>query len=365
MLNEKSVMRSEELFSIRLRSVFQKFGYQRYKMSRFEEYDIYAKNKDFLISENVITFPDSKGRLMALKPDVTLSIVRSFNDRTPEVQKLYYDEKVYRTVHNSADFKEITQLGLECIGDIDEISISEVLVLALKSLQEISDEYILNISDIDIISKELSRLDVPEDTKKEILKAVGDKNFHELSMVLSSMEAEPEQKRRIEVIAKTSGEPEAVISSLRNEGITGVELDILERIVKEIRSAGFSKGVKIDFSVLSNTSYYNGVVFNGYVSGVSGKVISGGRYDKLLQKMGKKKKAIGFAIYLDELERLSDEKPMYDVDTVLLYNENDTDVTLKAKKLMDEGQSVLLSRTVPENRRYRKIVKAEDVLLEV
>ena len=36
-----------------------------------------------------------------------------------------------------------------------------------------------------------------------------------------------------------------------------------------------------------------------------------------------------------------------------------------AKKLMDEGQSVLLSRTVPENRRYRKVVKAEDVLLEV
>ena len=50
-------------------------------MSRFEEYDFYARNKDFLVSDRIITFTDSRGRLLALKPDVTLSIIKSGSDR--------------------------------------------------------------------------------------------------------------------------------------------------------------------------------------------------------------------------------------------------------------------------------------------
>ena len=49
-------------------------------MSRFEEYDLYVANKDFLISDEVITFTDRSGRLLAMKPDVTLSIIKNAPD---------------------------------------------------------------------------------------------------------------------------------------------------------------------------------------------------------------------------------------------------------------------------------------------
>ena len=50
-------------------------------------------------------------------------------------------------------------------------------------------------------------------------------------------------------------------------------------------------------------NYYNGIVFKGYVNGIPSGVLSGGQYDSLLAKLGRKSRAVGFAVYMDLLER--------------------------------------------------------------
>ena len=100
-----------------LRSLYAGYGYRTYRMSRFEEYDLYAGSKDFLVSGNMITFTDTDGKLMALKPDVTLSIVRSIRDCS-KVSRICYDENVYRVSGSSGTVREIMQAGLECIGNL-------------------------------------------------------------------------------------------------------------------------------------------------------------------------------------------------------------------------------------------------------
>ena len=70
-------MRTEEKVIFALRELYSKYGYAQFKMSKFEEYDLYVKNKDFLVSDSVITFNDTNGKLLALKPDVTLSIIKN------------------------------------------------------------------------------------------------------------------------------------------------------------------------------------------------------------------------------------------------------------------------------------------------
>ena len=108
-----------------LRALYDRYGYRQYRMSKFEEYDLYARNKDFLISDHVITFTDLSGKLMALKPDVTLSIVKNSAPNSG-IRKVYYNENVYRVSENTHQFKEIMQAGLECIGDIDLYDIFEI-----------------------------------------------------------------------------------------------------------------------------------------------------------------------------------------------------------------------------------------------
>ena len=70
-------LKNSEIAVLRLRSLYESRGYMQFKMSRIEEYDLYAANKDFLAGEGIITFTDPSGRLMALKPDGTMSIIRS------------------------------------------------------------------------------------------------------------------------------------------------------------------------------------------------------------------------------------------------------------------------------------------------
>ena len=100
-------LKKDEQAVFALRELYRRYGYLPYKMSRFEEYDLYVRNKDFLVSDQIITFADRNGKLLALKPDVTLSIIKNSPDRPGAVQKLYYNENVYRADSASRDIREI------------------------------------------------------------------------------------------------------------------------------------------------------------------------------------------------------------------------------------------------------------------
>ena len=93
-INE-SVLQRNERYVYALRELYFRYGFTPYRMSKFEEYDLYARNKDFLVSDNVITFTDTDGKLMALKPDVTLSIIKNSKDEPDVIRKVSYNENVY------------------------------------------------------------------------------------------------------------------------------------------------------------------------------------------------------------------------------------------------------------------------------
>lgn len=119
---------NDEAAILGFRALYHSYGYKRYKMSKFEEYDLYVTNKSFLASGNIVTFPGVGGRLMALRPDVTLSIVKNAATSAGGLEKLYYNETVYRP--EGGELKEITQVGLECIGCLDRYAMGEVVLLA-------------------------------------------------------------------------------------------------------------------------------------------------------------------------------------------------------------------------------------------
>ena len=145
---------SIESISSALGRLYNRYGYSRYKMNKFEEYDLYARNKDFLISDSVITFTDLNGKLMALKPDVTLSIVKNTRDE-PGIRKLHYNENVYRVSKGSHCYKEIMQVGLEAIGQIDEYCVYEVMKLAAESLTTTGRSCVLEVSHLGLLADAL------------------------------------------------------------------------------------------------------------------------------------------------------------------------------------------------------------------
>ena len=111
MILSDKVLREEERAVYKMRELYRSYGYLQYKVSKFEEYDLYAKNKSFLVSDKLLTFTDTNGKLMALKPDVTLSIIKNVVANENASYKVYYDERVYRTTANGDGFHEIMQTG--------------------------------------------------------------------------------------------------------------------------------------------------------------------------------------------------------------------------------------------------------------
>lgn len=285
-----------------LRGLYSRHGYVRFKMNKFEEYDLYAGNKDFLLSDNVLTFTDGNGRLMALKPDVTLSIVKSSRDDPEGLQKLYYNENVYRA-KDGGTFAELMQVGLECIGRMDAGCMTEVLQLAADSLRLIHEKGVLNISHLGILSGVIAALGIPENRHRELLGFIGEKNIHELTSLCRSCGAAEEKITVLQQLVMLSGTPEEVLPkvwSLLDGFVDLAALDQLYAVVSGVQGSA----LRVDFSMVDDLHYYNGILFKGFLPGLPDSVLSGGQYDNLMRKMGRRSGAIGFAVYVDRLERL-------------------------------------------------------------
>ncbi len=343
----------------RLSNLYELKGYNRFKMSKFEEYDLYVKNKDFLISDNIITFNDIGGKLLALKPDVTLSIVKN-TLKSSELQKVYYNENVYRVSEQAGSFKEIMQVGLECVGEIDTYLTYEVISLAVSSLMEISENCVLDLSDLKVLSSVLNSATDDPDVKKQLLSLISLKSAHEIDRFKDKIEEK--YLTALKEIALLHGEAEKVLENL-SDIIKDVAdesvLCELKDICALLKANGLLHKVQIDFSVISDIKYYNGIVFKGFVDGVGKDVLSGGRYDNLIRKMGNQKGAIGFAVYLDRLENLMSEVSDYDADVAVLYD-NGSDLTALSKFVNDtakENLRVVALKTKPERLKVRKIYK--------
>ncbi|MBE7012167.1 MAG: hypothetical protein E7415_05790 [Ruminococcaceae bacterium] len=351
------VLRNDEKAIFALRSLYEKYGYSQFKMSKFEEYDLYVRNKDFLVSDNIITFTDTSGKLMALKPDVTLSIIKNSDDKD-SLKKVYYNENVYRVSKGSYSFKEIMQVGLECIGDTDEYCIYEVLSLAAESLNSISPDFALDISHLGIISEIIDSLEVSSSEKQELLKCIGDKNTCGITAICG------EKGENLKKLTQTYGNTEKVISVLDEifpyDKPTAV--NELISIVSALEKKGYGDKIKIDFSVLNDMNYYSGIVFRGFINGIPTGILSGGQYDNLMKKMKKKSGAIGFAVYLDMLERLNETEKEFDVDSVILYNEATSlsDLRSAVDMLTENGKSVIALKTIPENLKYNQLFKLQE-----
>ena len=357
-----NILKNEEKAVFALRSLYRKYGYTPFKMSKFEEYDLYVRNKDFLVSDSVITFTGMNGKLLALKPDVTLSIVKNTKDLPDTVQKVYYNENVYRVSKNTHEFREIMQTGLECLGNIDVYNIFEVITLAAKSLEAISDSYVLDLSHIGIVSAVIDSLGCDRETGRAIVTCIGEKNQSGIEKICAEKGISSEACQKLVSLVGTYGKIEKVLPAL--EAIC--DTDELKSALSEFTSicgllvsSGLGDRINIDFSIATDMRYYNGVVFQGFVENVPTGVLSGGQYDNLMKKMGRKSGAIGFAVYLDTLERLNLTAKKFDVDCVLLYDEESAaaDLAYAVNALVAEGKTVMAQKNLPESIKYRQLLK--------
>lgn len=355
------ILKSEEKAILSLRALYRQYGYSPYKMSKFEEYEFYIRNKDFLISDRIIAFNDTNGKLLALKPDVTLSIIKNVEDIPGCKQKVCYNENIYRVSESTGQYKEIMQAGLECIGDIDLYDVYEAVYLAARSLELIDSEFVLQISHLGILSAVLDSVCTESRFRRQAIEYISRKNAHDLHRLCEEKGVPTEKAELLSQFVTVYGgraqvlqQLDAICGSLAADAIG--ELKALSALLDRLP---WADRIIFDFSVVNNMSYYNGIVFTGFISGISDAILSGGQYDKLMRKLHRKSGAVGFAVYLDLLEQLLQFTSGYDVDVLLIYG-NETScakVTETVEKLIAEGKRVSAQKAIPPKLRYREMIE--------
>ncbi len=336
----------------KLINIYEQYGYKKIKLSKFEDYSLYNNYKDFLQTEHILTFMNLNGSLQSLRPDVTLSIVKKvLKDNDKYTKKIYYIEDIYKVDEVSNEYDEIQQVGVEIIGTLTKYSNLEIISMAIDSLKSISNEYILEISSIDFMFALIDELNLDEDKKLEILNFIYKKNKHDLEKALINNNIDDKYKNNIISLIDLSGNYREVLKKIENIILNEKmrkAYDELSSLLAVFENYNNFDNILLDFSIESKLGYYNGIIFKGYIKGNNDAVLSGGRYDRLLDKFNahtsnekNKKNAIGFAVYMDKLYTSDISENEYDFDVLILYKSGDEKILLnKVQNLIKENKKV-------------------------
>ncbi len=338
-------LKKEETLVNNLCSLYKSYGYKKYNPECFEEYSLFLENRDFLISKNVITFAGTGGKLLALRPDVTLSVIKHLKVETGACEKLYYNENVYRQENSDSEFKEISQVGVEVIGAVDCVCQAEICLLMLKTLSAVSSDSVLCISHMAFIEGLFDSFNINTEQRGTLYGFLKSKNTHDFEVFAKQINLERGKIDTFTTICNFDGNAEKTLniikSMVKNQKMQRA-VNELDEVIKVLYGLGYGNKIRLDFSVISDENYYDGLIFNGYIKGIPSVVLSGGRYDKLVKKFDKDCGAIGFALYLGILDRYfrTDDSP---VDEVIIYG-NDALLALKtAEDAISKGKCIRLT----------------------
>ena len=328
-----SILKRAERTALQLRALAERAGYRKYHMGRFEEYGLYQRNSSFLPSEQVLTFTDLDGRLLALKPDVTLSIAKNLQPAPGACEKVYYNEKVYRPSRESHTFVEIDQMGLECMGKVTPEDVRDLLRLALDALGLCGRDFKLELSHMGFLTGLLDALDVREERRPGLLELIRRKNAHELRRESARLGLEGDS---LCALLDLSGPFAETLDRARSLVRSQTMADALEELETLYRGLdGAAEQLWLDLSLAGDMEYYNGLVFQGCLSGLAAPVLKGGRYDLLARKFTPGISALGFALYLNDLDRLETFPAAEEAETAML------NVALPKGRLGDKVYSLL------------------------
>ena len=318
-------MSKKDLVLLDIRKMYDLYGYKRISLPSFEEYDLYNENKDF-IDRNILTVMSPNGKLLALRPDITLSVAKKISkDQSLKYSKIYYQENTYNLTKYTG-YEEDEQLGIELIGKESVFLDFEIVDLAVKSLDIINEKSLIVLSHAGFISSIFDNLNLEYEVKEEIFDCINKKNSHDIKKILENNKFISENvKKLIYKIPELSGDLDDITKELSKYGIN----DNIKKILLELKQLNnlllkFHKRSKIvfDFSVIKNLNYYNGIILQGYIEGFPNVILTGGRYDRLFEKFGVDTGAVGFAILTDSLKGYYKDEDKNDFEILIAYDDS-------------------------------------------
>ena len=294
----------------RIKEVLLPRGFSEVITPALEFYDVFSLPRHGLPQENMYKLVDRKGRLMAVKPDLTMPIARVACTRLrehPLPLRLFYNQRAYRiNPADSGHSDEVDQIGIELIGAGERRADFETLVLAIRSMENCGlSGYRIEIRHIGIFNALTARLGLSPDQKEDLRELIMSKNYPELNDRMEQMR-DMQTAAALRQLPALFGGEEVLdqLGSLIDDPAINEVIEYLRLLLKDLKELGVDNHVSLDLGIVGRNEYYTGIVFQGYTEGIGDTVLTGGRYDTLLSDYGIDLPAIGFGIDVDAVARV-------------------------------------------------------------
>lgn len=292
-----------------LRQVFAGDGYQEVATPTLEAFDLYADTETLFDKERMFKVVDEHGRILVLRPDVTLPIARMVAtrySRTPGPWKFSYITNAYLANRGQSHIlKEKTQAGIELLGRSDLLADVEVIGVLIRALQAVGiAKPQIDLGQAALVDEILAQLHLEPAAQLELRILMEEKNTEAIERRIYQWQLGLPEAAILRQFPLLFGLPEEVIAGLCQLPLQEKAQRVvqeMEMIYNHLVSIGYGEYITFDPAMVTHLGYYTGIIFRAYVKGYGEVVASGGRYDQLSQQFGQDTAAVGFAIEIDKL----------------------------------------------------------------
>ncbi len=363
----------------RIEKAFQQYGYHDIQTPTFEYIDVFGEDIGTVPSRDLYKFFNKDGDTLALRPDITPSIARAaatlFGEEQLPIRLCYTGNTFVNHSSYQGRLREVTQMGVELIGDDSVEADTEMLALVIESLQAVGvKEFQLSVGNVDYFRSLIQDANLSAEEEAQVVALINNRNYFGLEEYLDSISVKASSRDALSSLQNLVGQEEVLdrAGDLAPNAAGVLAVKRMRKIYENLKLYEKEQYITFDFSMTGNYGYYTGIIFRAYTYGTGDAIVKGGRYDHLLEKFGKQAPSIGFAIVIDELMQAMNRQKLrilYPRKNILIVYEDACmkDAVLLAKHLRSQAKNVELikkdpDRDLDEYQRYGDEYYAESLL---
>ena len=291
-----------------IEKLFSKWGYLPSLTPVFDFYDIYRPLLKDIPSEKIYRLIDREGDLLMLRSDITLFLAKQLGPvlkslKTP-VRVCYADSILRHQDKEDISRNEFFQTGAELFGKPGIEGDLEIFMLLIETLDLLS----LPGTRIHIGSRELFNTvysEYPENERRELLNTIIKRDWIQLKK--KSSRHREEDLDSIQELFSFIGSFKNFEEFIRKDKNAVFKsalkaFSYIQKLIENMEKLDVPDIVRIDFSEIGTQPYHTGIAFQVYMEGTDSAVISGGRYDNLMNQFGGNASSVGFSLLLRKAE---------------------------------------------------------------
>ncbi|MCI9470131.1 MAG: ATP phosphoribosyltransferase regulatory subunit [Lachnospiraceae bacterium] len=342
----------------KLHKVFVSYGYEDIETPTFEYFDVFSREIGTIPSKDLYKFFDREGDTLVLRPDFTPSVARAASRHFIEEGQRQTVRLCYQgnTFLNSSSYqgrpREVTEMGVEMMGDASADSDAEVLAMMIDLLKAAGlEDFQVSVGQVDFFKSLLEEAAMPSETVEELRELISIKNHFGVEECVRRQDLSPELTAVFSEMPHFFGSMEILgkAKTMTRNAKALAAIERLEEIYRILEMYGCSQYITFDLGMLSKYRYYTGIIMQAFTYGTGQPILKGGRYNQLLGYFGKNCPSIGFTLVMEHLmnalDRQGIEVPLTWKTEVIAYGEEDRRAAIeRAVSLRREGKHVVLQK---------------------